>query len=56
MKQPQVSATIPQDIYKIIEEMAQKQDRTVSSMVSVLLQAAIREKLRKRSSKDNIVS
>jgi hypothetical protein len=47
-QQPQVSATIDSDLLKDIEKLAEKEKRSVSSMVYLLLQQAVKEKTRKR--------
>lgn len=52
---PQVSATISRDLHKSIVRLAEDENRSVSSMVALLLQYAIREKTRRRSKKDSQV-
>jgi hypothetical protein len=47
MQKPQVSASVSRELYDDIAEMAEKQDRSVSSMVAILLQQAVKEKKRK---------
>lgn len=49
MKQnPQVSATISSELFNWIYELAGKEGRTVSGMVAILLQQAMKEKTRPR--------
>lgn len=48
MRSPQVHATIDQELYDQIQELADKNDRTLSQMVALLLQQAVKEKTRKR--------
>ncbi len=45
---PQVSATITEELHQSIVEMADKENRSVSSMVLVLLQQAVKERNRKK--------
>lgn len=47
-RSPQVSATIPEDLLASIQELADKDSRTISQMVAILLQYAVKEKNRKR--------
>jgi hypothetical protein len=47
MQKPQVSASIEKELYDEIAEMAEKQSRSVSAMVAILLQQAVKEKKRK---------
>mgnify|MGYP001573812840 CR=1 FL=1 len=47
---PQVSATVPKEIHDQIVLLAEKESRSVSSMVSVLLTNAIKERNRKKKS------
>jgi len=51
MRKPQVFATIEQELYDQIEELARKNDRNLSQMVALLLQQAVKEKTRKRHGK-----
>jgi hypothetical protein len=52
MKQnPQVSATITPELYSDIKDFAEKENRSISLMVAMLLQLAIKEKTRKRNGK-----
>ena len=53
-RSPQVSATVDQDVYKEIEEMAKKESRSLSSMVSILLEQAVKSRLRKRKNAKEI--
>lgn len=49
MKQnPQLSATVDQELHDSIKEMAEKESRSISQMVAILLQQAVKERLRKR--------
>jgi hypothetical protein len=49
MKQnPQVSATITPELNEEIVKMAEKESRSVSGMVAVLLHYAVKEKNRKK--------
>lgn len=50
-KSPQVSATIDPDLYKEIADMADKNDRTISKMVAILLEQAVKERKRNRHGK-----
>lgn len=54
-KLPQVSATISEELNQQIIDLAKKESRSTSKMVGILLQQAVRERLRKRKneSKDN---
>ena len=47
-RSPQISATLDKELYKEVEEMAVKESRSISSMVSVLLRQAVNQRLRKR--------
>lgn len=49
---PQVSATITEQLKKELERIAEKERRTVSSTVEILLEKAVKEKNRK-SKKEN---
>jgi CopG-like RHH_1 or ribbon-helix-helix domain, RHH_5 len=55
MRNPQLSTTVPTDLYEQVVALAEKESRTLSDMVSLLLQLAVKEKTRprKRASKDN---
>ena len=48
---PQVSATIAPDLHREIAELAEKENRSISSMVGLLLQQAVKERSRKRKVK-----
>lgn len=48
MRSPQVHATIDQSLYDQIQDLADKNERTLSQMVALLLQQAVKEKTRKR--------
>lgn len=48
MRNPQVSATVDNGLYSQIEEISKKEKRTMSEMVYLLLQYAVKEKTRKR--------
>lgn len=50
-QKPQVSASIAPELYESIKALAEKEDRSISSMVSVLLQAAIKERERNKKRK-----
>lgn len=45
---PQISSTLTPELYGEIKEMATKEDRSISSMVSILLAQAVKERTRKR--------
>lgn len=45
---PQVSSTLDVELYAEIKEMAEKESRSVSSMVAILLAQAVKERTRKR--------
>lgn len=47
-QKPQVSASIPEELHKSIVELADKEGRSISSMVAILLQAAVNERNRKK--------
>lgn len=48
-QRPQVSATIEQELHDHIADMAEKEHRSMSEMVAILLQRAVKERFRKRS-------
>jgi hypothetical protein len=48
MRNPQVSSTVTPDLYGQIEAIAVKEKRTISEMVSLLLERAVKEKTRPR--------
>ena len=50
-QKPQVSASIPDELHTNITELAQKEGRSISSMVAILLQAAVNERNRKKKNK-----
>ena len=45
---PQVSTTVTQELYEDILSIAEKESRSISSIVSILLQQAVKERKRKR--------
>jgi hypothetical protein len=45
---PQVSTTVSPELYSDILLIAEKESRSVSSIVSILLQQAVKERKRKR--------
>jgi len=45
---PQVSSTLDLEVYGEIKELAEKESRSISSMVAILLAQAIKERTRKR--------
>lgn len=45
---PQVSSTLDLELYGEIKELAEKESRSISSMVAILLAQAIKERTRKR--------
>ena len=47
-QRPQVSATISEELHEQIVLMAEKENRSVSEMVAILLKRAIGERFRKR--------
>jgi hypothetical protein len=53
MRNPQVSATIDEASYKKVVEWADKNSRSLSEMVAILLLQAIKEKERKTKRKKN---
>ena len=54
-QRPQISATIDPELYSQIAEFAEKENRSMSEAVAILLQRGINEKKRNRrgSKKDN---
>ena len=48
MRNPQLSATVDTELYKQVEELAKKDSRSISEMVCLLLQLAVKEKTRPR--------
>jgi hypothetical protein len=54
-RRPQISATVDQEVYEAILELAKKQDRTHSDMTALLLKQAVKDKTRNRkgAKKDN---
>lgn len=56
MRNPQVSSTVEPELYSQIETLAQKENRSVSEMVCILLKLAVKEKTRKRKSAKQDVS
>lgn len=55
MRNPQLSATVSTELFRQVEELAKKDSRSVSEMVFILLQYAVKEKtrLRKRATKED---
>jgi hypothetical protein len=53
MRNPQVSATIDEESYAKISVWAEKNSRSMSEMVAILLYQAIKEKERKNKRKKN---
>lgn len=53
MRNPQVSATIDEESYAKIAVWAEKNSRSMSEMVAILLYQAIKEKERKTKRKKN---
>jgi len=47
-RNPQVSSTVSQELFDQIKALADKNKRTLSEMVCLLLQQAVKEKTRKR--------
>lgn len=45
---PQVSSTLDLELYGEIKELAEKESRSISSMVAILLAQAVKERTRKR--------
>lgn len=45
---PQVSATVDKETHSEINKMAEKEKRSLSEMVAILLQQAVKNRLRKR--------
>lgn len=45
---PQVSSTLDAELYSEIKDLAEKESRSISSMVSILLAQAVKERTRKR--------
>ena len=48
-KNTQICATIPKDVSDSIIEISEKSNRSFSQTVSILLQQAVKEKMRKRN-------
>lgn len=48
MRNPQLSTTVTPQLFGQIEELAKKDSRSISEMVSLLLQYAVKEKTRPR--------
>lgn len=53
MSKIQICATVPQELVPLIKAEAERDDRSFSQMVTILLQQAIKEKTRKRASKES---
>ena len=52
----QVCATISKELNDEVVELSQKENRTFSQMVSLLLQLAVKEKTRKRNGRKSSIS
>ena len=48
MRNPQLSTTVDPELYKQVEDLAKKDSRSISEMVSILLRYAVKEKTRPR--------
>lgn len=48
MRNPQLSTTVSHDLFQQVEQLAKKDNRSLSEMVSLLLQQAVKDRLRKR--------
>ena len=48
MRNPQISSTVTPELYAKIELLASKENRSISEMVSLLVERAVKEKTRKR--------
>ena len=53
-KNPQVSATVTPELFSDIAELAVKEDRSISKMVAILLEQAVKNRLRKRKNAKEI--
>lgn len=51
--QMRISGYITEELYKEIEEIAKRDNRKFTPMISILLQQAVKERNRKRAKKDN---
>lgn len=47
-RRPQISTTVDQEVYDKISELASDEKRSVSEMVALLLERAIKDKTRNR--------
>lgn len=47
-----VSATLPSKLYGDVKEMADREDRSISKMIAVLVQNAVNERTRKKKKTD----
>jgi len=47
-RNPQISSTVPPDLYAKILAIADREKRTISEMVSLLLERAVKDRDRKR--------
>lgn len=43
---PQLHATVSTELYALVQEMAEKEKRTLSSMASILVERGLKEKIR----------
>ena len=48
-KLPQLHATVTNETYNAVKELADKEKRTLSSMASILIEKAIKERNRKKT-------
>lgn len=53
-KRPQISTTVDEEVYNEIKDMAEKDRYTMSQMAAILLEQAVKNRLRKRkNAKEN---
>jgi len=45
---PQLHATVTTEIYGMVQELANREKRTLSSMASILIERGLKDKTRKR--------
>lgn len=48
----QICATVPSETVEVIKQLAEKDNRSISQMISILLAVGVKEKTRKRGAKD----
>lgn len=48
----QICATVPSDTVEQIKQLAERDNRSISQMISILLAVGVKEKTRKRGTKD----